>query len=383
MKEVVSGNEAVALGVMLSGVQVIAAYPITPQSSVVEKIIGLCDSGKLEAEFINVESEHSAMACLIGAASSGVRTFTATSSQGLALMHELLHWASGARLPIVMVNVNRAMGAPWTIWCDQSDSLAQRDTGWMQFYCENNQEIIDSVIQAYKISESISIPCMIMIDGFFLSHTQEPVEIPDIKKVKQFLPPYRPKYKLDLNNPHTFMGVTKPSDYFRFRHKLHKDAADAVPLIEKTGREFQKKFGRGYGIVEPFCCDDADIVLVTSSTVSGTVRSVIRELRKNSRNKIGMVRMRLFRPFPVDRIRELLLSKKKVAVIDRNISIGQTGIFFQEIKAALYGARKTPHLLNFITGIGGVDVTPECIRDIISITKKAKMSDKEVYWIGI
>src|SRR4030042_2023899 len=190
MKAVIEGSHAVSYGAMLSRVQVIAAYPITPQTHIVEKLAELCASGELPAKFVNVESEHSAMASCIGASTVGVRVFTATSSQGLALMHELLHWASGARLPIVMANVNRTLAPPWNIWCDQTDSLSQRDTGWLQFYCESCQEVIDTVIEAFKISERVSLPSMVALDGFYLSHTYEPVDLPDQERVDQFLPPY-------------------------------------------------------------------------------------------------------------------------------------------------------------------------------------------------
>ncbi len=201
MERVISGNEAVAYGAMLSRVQVIPAYPISPQTTIVEALSDFCASGKLKADFVQVESEHSAMACCVGAASAGARTFTATSAQGLALMHEVLHWAAGSRLPIVMANVNRAMSAPWTMWCDQGDSLAQRDTGWLQFYCEDNQEVLDTIIMAYRISEKVLLPVMVCLDGFILSHTYEQVDIPEIQDVDRFLPPYEARYKLDVEAP--------------------------------------------------------------------------------------------------------------------------------------------------------------------------------------
>src|SRR5512143_2931382 len=213
MNKVIEGSHAVSYGVMLCKVQVICAYPITPQTHIVERLSELCASGDLQAKFIKVESEHSAMAACIGAAAAGARTFTATSSQGLALMHELLHWASGARLPVVMANVNRSLGPPWNIWCDQTDSLSQRDTGWLQFYCESSQEVVDTVIQAYKISEKVSLPSMVILDAFYLSHTFEPVNLPDQERVDRFLPPFEPRYRIDPRDPRSFSGITPPDFY--------------------------------------------------------------------------------------------------------------------------------------------------------------------------
>ena len=210
MRHVLEGSHAVSEAVRLARTQVISAYPITPQTHIVEQLSEYCANGTLDARFLRVESEHSAMAALIGAASSGVRTFTATSSQGLALMHELLHWASGARLPIVMAQVNRALAPGWNIWADQTDSLAQRDTGWIQLYCENGQEVLDTTIQAFRLAEWVNLPVMVNLDAFFLSHTYEPVDVPDQKSVDKFLPPYKPRFQLDLANPCAFNQLAPP-----------------------------------------------------------------------------------------------------------------------------------------------------------------------------
>jgi len=268
MKKLITGNHTVSFGVKLSRAEVIAAYPITPQTEIVEKLSEMVADGSLPAKFIKVESEHSAMAACIGASATGARAFTATSSQGLALMHEMLHWASGARLPIVMTNVNRAMAPPWNVWSDQTDSLAQRDTGWLQFYCEDNQEIVDTIIQAYKISEKVMLPAMVVLDAFILSHTSEPVDIPLQKKVDKFLPPYNPKYKLDIANPHAFGGLVKPDWYYEFRYKISRAMEDAKDLINKVGKDFGREFGRSYGLIEEYRCNKADIILVTSGTIS-------------------------------------------------------------------------------------------------------------------
>jgi len=210
MRKVIIGNHALSYGAMLSRAQVIAAYPITPQTEVIELLSEMCANGELDAKFIKVESEHSAMTACVGASATGVRTFTATSAQGLALMHEVLHWAVGARTPVVMGNINRAMAPPWTIWTEQTDSLSQRDTGWMQIYCQNNQEVLDSVIQAYKVAEQVKLPAMVILAAFVLSHTSETVEMPEQEKVDEFLPPYELEYKIDPDDPHAFGGLTGP-----------------------------------------------------------------------------------------------------------------------------------------------------------------------------
>ena len=254
MKEVVTGNHTLSHGSMLCRAEVVSAYPITPQTQVVEKISELVADGVMDAEFIKVESEHSAMAACIGAAAAGARTFTATSSQGLALMHEMLHWAANARLPVIMGNINRAMGPPWTIWTDQIDSLSQRDTGWMQFYCESNQDVLDSMIIAYKVAENaeVMMPAMIILDSFVLSHTSEPVDFPDQKLIDKFLPSYNPKYTVDPSNPHTFGGLTTPDQYYELKWMECQAMDRAKELINEIGKDFAKTFGRDHKMIEPY-----------------------------------------------------------------------------------------------------------------------------------
>jgi pyruvate/2-oxoacid:ferredoxin oxidoreductase alpha subunit len=383
MKKVIIGNHAVSYGVMLSRTQVIAAYPITPQTEVVEKLTELCSNNK-KVKLLKVESEHSAMAACIGASMTGVRTFTATSSQGLALMHEVLHWAAGARLPIVMINVNRAMAAPWTLWADQNDSLSQRDTGWLQFYCESNQEVLDTIIQAFKISEEILLPSMVCLDGFFLSHTSEPVDIPLKKEVDAFLPKYKPKYQIDTDDPHAFGGVAGVDYYFEIRYQMQEAMEKGKSVIRKTGKDFKKVFGREYGLVEEYRCADAETILVTSGMIAGTLRVMVDEYRKKGK-KIGMLKIRTFRPFPVEEVRRVLKKAKKVAVIDRNISFGHSGIFFQEVKAAMYNQdrSKRPPIFGFITGLGGRDVTPDIIYEIIDHTSLHSEPKSDIIWVGL
>lgn len=364
MKKVLMGNHAASWAVKLSRVQVISAYPITPQTQIVEELSEMCSSGDLNAKFMKVESEHSAMAACIAASSAGVRAFTATSSHGLALMHELLHWAAGARLPLVMVNVNRAMGPGWNIWSDQSDSLSQRDTGWMQFYVEDNQEVLDTVIQAFKIAERVHLPAMVCYDAFFLSHTYEPVNIPKIEDVDAFLPPFAPEFILDPENPRSFNMLTMPDVYMEFRYKMQRAHEQAKDVVDEVGADFGKAFGRSYGAVETVACEDADMILVTSSSTTSPARVVIDGLRKEG-HKVGLLKARMFRPFPAEKVRKILGRAQKVAVIDRNISFGKGGIFADEIRGAIADDPSHPAVHGYIAGLGGRDITPEMIREIV------------------
>jgi pyruvate/2-oxoacid:ferredoxin oxidoreductase alpha subunit len=382
MKKVMMGNHALSWGATLARTQVIAAYPITPQTQVVELLSEMCASKKLDAKFIKVESEHSAMAACIGASLAGARTFTATSAQGLALMHELLHWASGGRNPVVMGNINRSMAPGWSIWTDQNDSLSQRDTGWIQFYCSSNQEVVDTVIQAFKVSEALMIPSMVILDAFALSHTYEVVEIPDQSKVDAYLPPFNPPVRLTPADPHAFGGLTGPEHYFELRYKLQKDMEKAPALIEETGREYEKMFGRYLGQVEDYRCEDADLILITSGTAGYTARVGVDLLRLDG-IKAGNLRIKMFRPFPFEKVREIVSRAQKVAVVDRNISYGHHGIFYQEVKSALYGTNHEPPLFGYIAGLGGRDITPEMFKDIARHALAKNKPDEQITWIGV
>lgn len=382
MKKVITGNHAVSYGALLARSQVIAAYPITPQTQVVELLSEFCASGKLNAKFIKVESEHSAMTACIAASATGARTFTATSAHGLALMHEMLHWAAAARMPVVMANINRAMGPGWSVWTDQSDSLSQRDTGWIQLYCESNQEVLDTTIQAFKIAEKTLLPVMIILDAFVLSHTSEQVDIPEQEKVDQFLPPFDLPTKLDLSRPSAYGGLTSPEHYMEIRYKIQKAHENALSVVKTVDEEFFSSFGRKYGAVEAYRCDDAKVILVTSGTITSTARTVIDELREQGR-KVGLLKVKLFRPTPADELRDILFKAQKIAVIDRNISFGHTGIFAQEIKSSLYGLAGAPPIYNYITGLGGRDVTPDAIKEIIENTFKTDTAQEPIYWRGV
>lgn len=379
MKQVLMGNHAVAHGVKLARAEVISAYPITPQTLIVEELSEICARGDLNARFVKVESEHSALACCMGAAMAGARTFTATASQGLLLMHEIMHWSAGARVPIVMANVNRAIAPPWNLWTDQTDSLAQRDTSWLQLYCENNQEVLDTVIQAFKVAEQISLPVMLVLDAFILSHTSEVVDVPDQEAVDRFLPPFKPKYLLDPDDPHAFGSITGPEDFQKLKQLRHEDMLGAIEIIKKADEEYFALFGRRYGVVDPYRCDDAELILVTSGTLSGTARIAIDSLR-DAGIAAGALKMRLFRPFPADDLAAAVGRCPKIAVIDRNLSVGASGIFAQEIKAALYDREQRPAVLGFVGGFGGGDFTPAAIKKIARRAMAIEKPDSPTIW---
>jgi pyruvate/2-oxoacid:ferredoxin oxidoreductase alpha subunit len=379
---VIEGNHAASYGAMLARAQVYAAYPITPQTQIVELLSELCASGQAEGAFIKVESEHSAMATCVGAAQAGARAFTATSAHGLALMHEMLHWATGARLPIVLCNINRAMGPPWSIWADQTDSLAQRDTGLIQYYAESNQEILDSVIQAYKVSEQVLLPGMISFDAFFLSHTTEPVELPDQELVDRYLPPYAAPYRLDPENPCAFGCISNASVYMEFRYKIAEAQKKALPLIVAAGREFGEMFGRPYGLIEEYRTDGAELLLVTAGSATSTARITVDRFRDKG-IPVGLLKIRVLRPFPVEEVRKAVDGVEKVTVVDRNFSFGASGIFFQELKAALYNSPARPPVFGFVAGIGGRDITPDTFAEALRYTMEYDQPEQESIWLGL
>lgn len=384
MKQVILGNHAVAWGVKLARAEVVSAYPITPQTQVVELLSEMCASGELNARFIKVESEHSAMAACVGASAAGARTFTATSSQGLALMHEMLHWAAGARHPIVMADVNRALGPGWNIWTDQSDTLSQRDTGWVQLYCETNQEVIDTTIMAFKLAESLELPVMIVLDAFYLSHTAEPVDIPDQDAVDRFLPRRNARFKLDVRDPHAFGALVRPDDYMEMRWHLHHAVRSAFDEYQTIEAEWQARFGRHYGAIESYHTDGADIVLLTSGTITSTARDVVDE-RRDRGEAVGLVKVKMFRPFPSEALQQALRGVERVVVIDRNISPGHGGIFAEELRSALYDlpTEDRPAIYGYIAGLGGRDVTPQTISDILDYIAEGGEPQRADYWMGV
>ena len=381
MEKVISGNYAAAYGAKLARPKFIAFYPITPQTTIVEKLADFSSAGELEAKFIPVESEHSAMAACIGAANTGVRTFTATSSQGLALMHELLFWAAGARLPIVMSNVHRALAPPTNLGADQTDSFAQRDTGWIQLECESAQEILDSTLQAFRIAEEVMLPCMVCHDAFYLSHTYEPVDIPEAELVDSYLPPYIPPFKLDSENRLTFYASSTRCPATQYEYRYHaQQAMERVPeVLRKADEHFYELFGRRYGIVEEYYLDGAELVIVAAGTMVSTIRRVVEEFRQRG-ERVGLLRIRMFRPFPKEEIRQLLKSVPKVAVFDRNISLGEGGILNQSVKSTLYDVDQKPVVFGFIVGLAGVDITPDIIKNIVDYTLQQDTPEKDIIW---
>lgn len=385
-----TANHVVAYAAKAARVQVVAAYPITPQTSIVEKIAEFVERGELDAEYIRVESEHSAMAACVGAEAAGVRAFTATSAQGLALMHEVLHWASGSRLPIAMAVVNRAMGAPWSIWADYSDSLSQRDTGWIQFYCSDNQEVFDTIIQAYKVCEDkrVLLPVMICAEGFILSHTLMPVKVPEQEEIDDFLPPYEPGWALNVDNPFSHANLVSPEWYMEFRYMIQEAMENAKRLISEVDKEYGRRFGFEHGgLIEKYQCEDADLILVTMGTMGSEAKISVNNLRKEGL-KVGLARVRVFRPFPKEEIRELSKNAQMLTTIDRHISFGMEGFLATEVKASLYAREKPaadpPLVAGFLAGIGGRDVT---YHDIEMMAKKSwkwmqtgKVEEETVWW---
>ena len=382
MEQVLEGSQAVSEAVRLARVEVISAYPITPQTHIVEAISQYCADGTMDARFLCVESEHSAMAAVIGAASSGARAFTATSSHGLAYMHELLHWAAAARLPIVMAEVNRALGPGWNIWLDQTDSLSQRDTGWIQLYCEDGQEVLDTTLQAFRLAEKVSLPVMVVLDAFFLSHTFEPIDVPDQNAVDQFLPPRSPRFELNTDNPYAINQMAGPAVYMEMRHNIQYAMDHTINSLNKIEDDFSATFGRKHGPLEAVHCDDADIILATAGTTASTCRQVVDDLRSKG-EKVGLLKLKMFRPFPTELVRRCVGQAQKLAVIDRNFSFGASGIFAQEIKAALYNATDHLPVFGYVAGLGGRDITPQTIEDIYWQTKKDRAPDGESIWIGL
>ena len=384
MKKVMIGNHAVSWGVQRARVEVISAYPITPQTQIVEELSDMCADGRLPAQYIKVESEHSAMAACIGASATGVRTFTASSAQGLALMHELLHWAAGGRLPIVLADVNRAMAPGWNIWTDQNDTLSQRDTGWIQLYCETNQEVFDTTIQAFRLAETINLPVMVILDAFFLSHTSEPVDLTDQEIVDEFLPQRVAQYKLDPADPHAFGALVRPDAYMEMRWQQQEAMRDTLKLMPEVDDAWAELTGRKYGAIETYRTDGAELLLITSGTITSTARHVVDERREKG-EAVGLVKVKMFRPFPTGALRKALAGADRVAVLDRNISPGHGGIFAEEIRSALYDVplEDRPQLFGYVLGLGGRDVTPSVINSIVDRTLTADQPERPDLWVGV
>jgi pyruvate ferredoxin oxidoreductase alpha subunit len=361
VKDVMTGCSAAAYGAKLARPKVVSAYPITPSTPTVERIASFIMSGELDAQYIPVESEHTVMGACIGASLCGVRTFTATASQGLAYMHEFVYAAHGYRLPIVMAIMNRTLATPWATLCDYSDSMGENTSGWIQLYAANAQEVLDTIIQAYRIGEDkrVLLPIMVCSDGFLVSHTSEVVEIPDQELVDKFLPPYKPDHiKLD---PEARMSAILP--YFpwviKFEHATDDSMNAAKAVIKEVGEEFGQFFDRKYSLLEMYRCDDAEALLLTMGSMSETAKVAVDEMRDEGL-AVGVVRVRSFRPFPNEDLRKIAESVKAIAVVDRNVIHGiggRGGAVFTELKSSLYDLDRRPNLINFVAGIAGRDIT--------------------------
>ncbi len=372
MMEMIEGSHAVAEAVRLSRPQVVSAYPITPQTHIVEALADMVANGTLDAEYITVENELSALSACVGASAAGSRTYSATTSQGLALMFEVCFNAAGMRLPIIMSIANRALGAPLSIWNDQQDSISLRDAGWLQFYAEDNQEATDLHYLAYKVAENhaIQLPAFVCFDGFILSHTYEPVDMLTQEQVDSYLPKFAPSERLDAADPVSFGMYATPEYYMEFRYEMDKALKDARSVIGAAGKEFGTMFGRDYSaLVEGYRLEDAETAIVAIGSICGTVKDAIDEMR-NEGKKVGLLKIRVFRPFPTGDIAKALSHVSRVVVLDKNISLGAKGATALEVKDALYGSGIA--VSDFVLGLGGRDVRKRNIREIVSLTEKGQ-----------
>lgn len=395
---VITGNEAAALAVRLARVQVIAAYPITPQSPVVETLSKWVESGELPAEFVTVESEHSALTVCITASTVGARVFTATSSNGLAYMNEQVWWAAGARLPIVMCVANRAMAAPWNVLNDQQDSMSERDAGWIQLYCRDNQEILDTTVQAYRIAERLNVPVMVCYDGFLLSHTVMPVEVPTAEQIDGFLPRRTdPLQLVDANDPRNIGpvtladpradadGVVRPG-YMEFRALHHGALLEALEVIPEVDTEYAGVTGRAWGgLTWEYQLEDADVALVAAGSLTTQLTLAVEALRAEG-VRVGVLGVRSYRPFPAAELRARLAGKRLAVVFDKALSYGYEGPISADLKAALHGAGESPAVFGCICGLGGRDVSPEDLAEAArrAITDlEAGVGDRAPEWINL
>ncbi|MBN1677369.1 MAG: pyruvate ferredoxin oxidoreductase [Candidatus Thermoplasmatota archaeon] len=357
-KKVVTGNYAAAYGAMRARAAFVAAYPITPQTFIVEHLSEFVNNGEMECEYVEVESEHSALSACVSASATGVRAFTATSSQGLALMHEILPTASGMRLPVVMAVVNRAIAAPINIWVEHNDIMPERDSGWLQVFCDNNQEVQDMVLQAFKIAEDkrVALPMVVNLDAFILSHTVEPVDLMEPSEADKFLPKFQPPGPfLDPDNPVAYGTLVSPDYVQESRWQMDKVMRDAPKVVEEVNAAFAKQFGRNWGgMIDPYMVDDADVVLVTLGSVSSTAHEVVDDYRSKGK-KVGLVKLRYWRPYPTEQMREIGQKVKAIGTFDRAVSYGVGGPSYIELRNALYGL-STP-TIDFIGGLGGRDVS--------------------------
>ncbi len=374
-----TGNQAVAWGARLARPKVVPVYPITPQPPVLEQLTEFAAEGTFDAEIITPESEHSVMSACIPASLVGTRVFTATASQGLLLMHELLHYASGARAPIVMVNVNRTVASPWAFWPDQTDSLSQRDTGWIQYYVESAQEALDSVLQAFRVAEELLLPTMVNLDAFYVSHALEPVQVPAQDLVDGYLPPFNPPHRFDTDKVESWGNVATQDMYYRHRQGLSEAMARVPALAAQVDHEWAQLTGRSYGVIERYRCDGARTAIVTMGSMCGTARDAVDAMR-DAGIAVGLVKVRLFRPLPAAALRVALSGFDDIIVLDRNYSPGYGGVLHQELRSVLYGAPVTPRMHGLLAGVGGVNVSPAKIAEFVSQALQGDVQN-ESQWV--
>lgn len=367
-KNLLEGSQGIAEVVARCRPQVIAAYPITPQTHIPQELSQIIADGELKAESVNVESEHSAASLVLGASAAGVRVFTASSSQGLLLMHEVLFNIAGMRLPVVMVCANRSVSAPLNIWNDQQDSISQRDAGFIQLYAEDNQEAADLVIQAYRIAEDhrVLLPVMVCMDGFVLTHAWETIDIPSQKEVDAFLPPFKPLYRLDPGNPLCFGMYMEPDKYTETRYMIQSAMEGAIGIIQEIAHEFERAFGRAsVGIMEEYHTQDATTILVGLGSIISTFKEVADELRSQGQ-RVGVLKLVSYRPFPKELLYKALKGAEHIVVLDKAISLGYGGPLATELRSALYGQPQQPSISGFIAGLGGRDITKETIKTALN-----------------
>ena len=379
LPRLMTGNHAMAWAAKLARPKVAPLYPITPQTPVLEKLTEFAAAGEFDAEIITPESEHSVMAACIPASLAGVRVFTATASQGLLLMHELLHYAAGARAPIVMVNINRTVASPWAFWPDQTDSLAQRDTGWIQFYSESAQESLDTTLQAFRIAEAVLLPAMVSHDAFYVSHALEPVSVPAQELVDDFLPPFAPAHRLDTERVESWGNVVTQDMFYRHRQAMEEAMAQVPLLADEVDRDWGERTGRRYGgAIERYRCDGARTVIVTMGSMCGTVREAVDALREAG-EAVGLLKLRLFRPLPLQALRAALAGVPEVIVLDRNHSPGAGGVLHRELLGALYGLPDATRVHGYLAGVGGVNVPPERIVEFVKRARAAEPQPESVW----
>jgi len=368
MQRAIEGSQAIAHAVAMCRPQVIAAYPITPQTHIVERLSKLVADGALACEFVSVESEFSAASVVLGAAASGVRAYTATSSQGVLLMSEVLYNIAGMRIPLVLTCANRAVSAPISIWNDHQDSMAVRDAGWIQLYCESNQEAVDTSVQAFRIAEACEVPVMVCVDGFTLTHTLEPLFLPEQTDVDHFLPPYHFQRVLDVQSPLSLGMLTTPEYFTEVRHAHHAAMLKASEIIEEVDADWSKISGRQCGgLVEVSGPDDAEIGILSMGSVLGTLREAACEYTDLPPAKI--IKLRAFRPFPVDVLCSAVADLKDLVVLERAISPGSGGIVAAEVRAALSEMEAPPRVHSFAAGLGGRDMPLEIYRELVAAAK--------------